>query len=444
MGKTVVIGGGTAGLAAAYTLEKAGAEYVVIEKGDFCGGRLYGVEKEGFVLDLGAQFFFPKYHTTFDLMKQLGIYGERVKFAKPIGMLRDGTVHVISPRIMDNLRHPTAGLKFGALSNAGKRRGLKVAFDFLRLGKSLDFNDPLKAIELDNVSAAEYARRRWGDEILEYGIQPIDSALSLGDPEEISAAYGMALPWYAIMGLSTTSKGMGYLAASLARSIKGVRMNTAATRILMEDGKVKGVVVKSGSGKSGKETIDADHVICATLAPEAAQLLGDLPTAMLDTLGNIKYSACTHVMMGTKGKMIDDMFAIATPRREGLSVAGFVDNANKAPGYAPPNTSLMHCFTYGKFGREMLDWDDAKVKQKMIDEIQSIIPLFPDEPLFTEIYRWPNAVCLSSPGQITAVQKLKIGLREYPGLHLVGEYFGMPSVEAALHSGVKAARKVLG
>jgi hypothetical protein len=41
------------------------------------------------------------------------------------------------------------------------------------------------------------------------------------------------------------------------------------------------------------------------------------------------------------------------------------------------------------------------------------------------------------------VQKLKIGLRDFEGLHLVGEYFGMPSVEAALHSGVKAAKKVL-
>jgi protoporphyrinogen oxidase len=79
----------------------------------------------------------------------------------------------------------------------------------------------------------------------------------------------------------------------------------------------------------------------------------------------------------------------------------------------------------------------------MIDEIQSVIPRFPDEPLFTEIFRWPEAVCLSGPGQITAVQKLKIGLRDYEGLHLVGEYFGMPSVEAALHSGVKAAKKVL-
>ena len=42
MGKTVIVGGGTAGLAAAYTLDRAGADYSVLEKRDFSGGRIYG------------------------------------------------------------------------------------------------------------------------------------------------------------------------------------------------------------------------------------------------------------------------------------------------------------------------------------------------------------------------------------------------------------------
>jgi protoporphyrinogen oxidase len=71
------------------------------------------------------------------------------------------------------------------------------------------------------------------------------------------------------------------------------------------------------------------------------------------------------------------------------------------------------------------------------------VPSFPDEPVFCEIFRWPQAVHLCSPGQITAVQKLNAALREYKGLHLAGEYFGMPSVEAAIYSGAKAAEKVL-
>ena len=440
MGKTIVVGGGTSGLAAAYTLQRGGAECTVLEKGDFSGGRIYGIEKEGFTLDLGAQFFFRRYRTTYDLMNQLGIFGQRVKFAKPVGILRDGTVHALSTSVMDNLKHPTAALKFGALSNRGKRQGMKMGLDFLRISKKLDFDDPLKAIELDNISVADYARRNWGDEILEYAIQPIDSALTLGEPEEISAAYGLALPWYAIQGLSTTTKGIGYLAESLSSNVKDIRLNTEVTKILLDGDKAKGVEIKNGSKT---EFMEADDVICSALAPQAAGLLPDLPAALTDTLSGIKYSACTHVMLATRGKVIDDMYAIATPRREGLSMCGITDNANKAPTYAPPNTSLIHVFTFGKFAREMLDWDDARIQEHCTREIQMVVPAFPDEPIFCEIFRWPEAVCLSSPGQITAVQKLKVGLREFKRLHLVGEYFGMPSVEAALNSGVKAAEKVL-
>jgi protoporphyrinogen oxidase len=440
MGKTVIIGGGTSGLAAAYTLEQAGAECLVLEKRDFAGGRIYGTEREGFTLDLGAQFFFSRYHTTFDLMQKLGIYDQLAKWAKPMGILRDGTVHMAYSSIMDNLKHPSSGLKFGALSNRGKRQGVKMALKFLTLGKKLDFDDPLKAIELDNISFAEYARRHWGDEILEYAIQPIASTLTLGEPEDISAAYGLALAWYFLPGLSTTTKGIGYLAESLAKNCKNVKLNTEVTRIVMEGNQVKGVEIKDGSKT---EFIEADSVICGALAGEAAAMLSDLPAQVLDTLGSIKYSASTHVMLATKGKIIGDMYAIATPRREGLSMAGFTDNANKAPTYAPANTSLIHVFTFGRYAREMLDWDDAKIQDHVTRELQMVVPQFPDEPIFCEIFKWPQAVCLSSPGQITAVQKLKVGMREFKGLHLAGEYFGMPSVEAALNSGVKAANRVL-
>ncbi len=440
MGKTVVIGGGTSGLAAAYTLEKSGAECVVLEKREFAGGRIYGVEKEGFTLDLGAQFFFSRYRTTFDLMKQLGIHGRLVQWARPMGILRDGTVHVAYPSISGNLKHPTSALKFEALSNRGKRQGAKMAFKFLTLGKKLDFNDPLKAIELDNVSFAEYARRHWGEEILEYAIQPIASTLTLAEPEDISAAYGLALAWYFLPGLSTTTRGIGHLAESLAGKVKDIRLETEVTRIVMEGSKVKGVEIKDGGGTA---FIEADSVICRSLAPEAAALLTDLPRGILETLEGIKYSACTHVMLATRGKVIDDMYAIATPRREGLCMSGFTDNANKAASYAPRDTSLVHVFTFGNHAREMLDWDDDRIREHVTREIQMVVPRFPDDVIFCEIFRWPQAVCLSNPGQITAVQKLKVAMREYPGLHLSGEYFGMPSVEAALTSGVNAANRVL-
>ena len=440
MGTTVVVGGGTSGLAAAYVLDRAGADYLALEKCDFAGGRIYGVVREGFTLDLGAQFFYSRYNSTFDLMRRLGIDNTLVKFVKPMGMLRDGTVHILYPDLVETLKHLPTMMKFGALSSRGKLRAVQMIMKLMTLGKKLDFDDPLKAIELDNVTLAEYARRHFGDEILEYIIQPIASALTLGEPEEISAAYGLALAWYHIPGLSTTRKGMGYLAESLSKNVGNLKLRTEVTKIIIEDKQVKGVEFKKG-GK--KQTVEADNVVCATLAGQAAKILPDLPGQMTDILSGISYSACAHVMFATPRKLMGDLYAIGTPRREGLCTSGFTENSNKAPGYAPPNTGLIHAFTFGKYAREMMEQSDDEIRERVTHDIQMVIPTFPDEPIFCEIFRWPEAVCLSSPGQITAVQRLKVAAREYKGLHLVGEYFGMPSVEAAINSGMKAAERIL-
>jgi protoporphyrinogen oxidase len=91
----------------------------------------------------------------------------------------------------------------------------------------------------------------------------------------------------------------------------------------------------------------------------------------------------------------------------------------------------------------MMDSSDEEVQDRMTQEIQMVVPQFPDEPTFCEIFRWPEAVCLSSPGQIPAMQRLKVAVNDYQGLDLAGEYLNLPSVEGAIDSGVKAARRVL-
>lgn len=441
MKKTVVVGGGTSGLAAAYTLERAGAGCVVLEKREFSGGRIYGAVRDGITLDLGAQFLFNRYRTTFDLLDKMGVRDEMVVFRPFMGILRDGTVHVTSMSPSENILHPLEAMKgLKLLSQRGRLNLMKLGLKMAMLGGKLDFDDPLKAIELDDISFADYARRNFGDEIHDYITQPVASTLTLGVPEEISAAYGMALAWYMAPGLSTFKKGIGFLAESLSSRVKDIRLNTTVKRIVLEGKKVKGVEIEDG-GKT--EFLEADSVICGTLAGEAAGLLPDLPSSILDTLSGIRYSACTHVMLAVPGRPLGKLYAIATPRREGFSFSGITENAVKAPGYAPADTGIIHAYTYAEHARAMLEMSDDEVRERVVVEIKKLVPSFPTDLKFCEIFRWPGAVCLSSPGQISAVQKLKVALRDYGGLHLVGEYFGMPSVEAALNSGVKAAERLL-
>ena len=52
--RVVIVGGGFAGLSAAYTLMKRGVTPILLEAGDRAGGRGQGETVDGFSLDMGA------------------------------------------------------------------------------------------------------------------------------------------------------------------------------------------------------------------------------------------------------------------------------------------------------------------------------------------------------------------------------------------------------
>ena len=57
----VVIGAGLAGLSAALTLQRAGAEVTVLESSDRAGGRIASDLIDGFILDRGFQLINTNY-----------------------------------------------------------------------------------------------------------------------------------------------------------------------------------------------------------------------------------------------------------------------------------------------------------------------------------------------------------------------------------------------
>ena len=63
----IIIGGGAAGLSAAYTLRKAGIQPILLEALGHVGGRSFGDQVGAFRLDAGADFFCSSYDVAFRL-----------------------------------------------------------------------------------------------------------------------------------------------------------------------------------------------------------------------------------------------------------------------------------------------------------------------------------------------------------------------------------------
>jgi len=436
--KVIVVGAGTAGLVATRELQKRGFEVVTLEKDSAAGGRISGAERDGYLMDLGAQFFTRYYDTTFDVCRDVGLALELVDYHLRSAAWRNGRMYPL-----ELSRDPRATWRSRQYAPGGLRMQVQLArlmaFMFKRRS-DLAFAGFEDIADLDRECLTEFAWRKAGPEVLEYFLQPAASSLSCAQPEDMSAANGLSLTWHIMSGVFkgfvALENGLGSLAGALARDCGGsIMTGTPARRIVIEDGSIKGVETDDGF-------MDADAVLCATTATTALSLAPGLPDTMRIPLEKVRYSACCHVMYALEKKLAPvGTYAISIPRRSGSSIVSVGLDSAKSPRYAPPGCEMAHCFTFASSAFELNDMSDDEVLTRVGREMRTIFDRFPAAPAFAEIYRWKEALCFYPPGMMTAIGRMeRDNYRDVRDLYLSGEYMRMPgTVEGAFRSGIAAA-----
>jgi len=438
--KVIVVGAGPAGLAATYHLKKKGVDVTAYEASPHAGGRARGYFKDGYLIDVGAQFAAPFYATTMSLMHELGMGDEFKPFKFKTAVWRDGVLYPSnsSLHLRDQINDLPDLIRFRGFSIRTLFQTTKMFPGLLRNYRRVDYGnwDFTRLLPLDDMSVADYTLRYGGQDALEYLFQPLTAYLTLGEPEEVSMSHFLAILGFFIQGLVSLKHGIGQVCRSLHDACaEHVRLSSPVKRIVIEDGRIKGIDVDSG-------LIEADAVICALSSVDALKLMPDLPEAMKRLLGTVKYSSTCHITFGLEKRLLpENWYSIILPRKAGFITTGPVESSGKSPYYAPAGGGLVHCLTYGKKALQYMHIPDAELKKIMIEDIRRIMPQFPDNPPVAEIHRWDNAVCLQSPGQFPAVLKLKSEhAHDVRGLFLAGDYMSLfSSVEAALRSGIYAA-----
>src|SRR5690348_11534069 len=176
--RVVVIGGGISGLTCAYRLKRLGADVKLLEASDDAGGLIGSIEQDGFLFERGPQSF-QGTAPLIDLIRELGIESKLLEAdpAAPRYVLRGGRLQKIP-------MSPPA-LIGSSLLGIGSRWRI-VSEPFRR-------TTPPGHEE----SVAEFVRRKFGHEILEYLVSPFVSGVYAGDPEQLSlrAAFPSLEEW---------------------------------------------------------------------------------------------------------------------------------------------------------------------------------------------------------------------------------------------------------
>ncbi len=441
--RVVIVGGGFAGLSAAYTLKKRGIIPVVLEALDRAGGRGRGEEVDGFSLDMGAFVFTSTYDTAFGLCEELGLplVRSRMKF----GHYRNGRWVTTTPEqsLWNVVRHLRTAVTMGFGSPAGMRSGSKVMRQIRRQADYMSFASDSRLAEIDDAETyGDYLRRLGVPRRMQRTLGgPLE--MVLGDPEPAGQALMRAYIGETMLSSGTVympERGIGSFNSALAAACSDtVRVSTPVCRIVVADGAATGVVV-------GGETIEADAVICAVPGTQVADLVPELPIETRRALSTVDYSTGCRVVIGLdRSPLPAGWHGALYPEHDDTPL--LLDRSAFLPACAPAGHSLLDLLIGRDRAKELIPLDDEEVKRRMLGAARRNAPpgsALPgdDEGLFFRVYRWEEALCMGSPGMLAAMTEIPGQLAgSIDNLFLAGDYMGIPSVNGALSSGHEAATR---
>ena len=447
----VIVGAGAAGLAAAWALAARREDHKcrirVLEASDRIGGRMFCEEVHGFHVYGGASVIHESFATTRNLARELQVElrpspkkkgGQSYAGGRFWGLYVGGTPKQTLQTLHTMLFSPQHTF-------AGNLEFMRLFAMLRKRAKDLDFEDHSRMLDLDTgESFAEFARANSLTRYLKQAGELDLNCFTAAGSDQVGAAYGMSLLWLWTVNPGTRSylprRGIGALANALEKACASfVDVSTPVDRIVVEDGRARGVVTTSG------EKIEADAVICATTASNAARVIPELPGELRTVLECVSYSSCCYVAFGLDTNILADGSHAALFPPESPTFLTMVTNlVATTPDAAPPGKTLVHALIIGAHARSLFSSDDHEVVRLVLEEMRRFFPGMPERPLFARVYRWPEAVCLAPGGMLRRVQDMRVKLdRCVRGLFLAGDYTRLPSLNGALRSGVDAAEASL-
>ena len=442
--RVVIVGGGAAGLSAAYTLKKHGINSILLETNDQVGGRLVGDRVDGFSLDGGADFFCSSYDVTFRMCEELGL--PLIRSMMNLGWYRNGRWVVTTP--IQSIRT--------LIGNLPAFRGLeflspRVLWPFLKLlreikhqSEYLNFASDCRIVEVDGEeNFGDYLERLGVPESLKVTLSGF-LEMTMGNIEDAGEAYMRTYLAEMLLNadrLYVPENGAGALSHALAEACAdAIRVSTPVKRVVIRDGVVTSVVVDDGP-------IEVDAVICAIPATNVPDIIPDLPSEIRHTLNKIPYSRGCRVVIGLDRPPLPTGWHGALYPEDDTPL--LLDRSINLLACAPPGKSTLDMLVGRDRAEELIPLDDEEIKRQMLRDARRIPPpgsTLPDddEGLFSRVYRWREAVCMAPPGMFKAVADMRRQLKQNVGnLFLSGDYMRVPSVNGALASGIGAAEKVV-
>ena len=424
--RVAVVGAGYAGIAAAVALASGGAAVTLFDANRTAGGRARRVEYRGTALDNGQHILLGAYRDTLALMRAVGVAENAVRRHR-LALHYPGVLEFAAPNLPAPL-HLAAALLF-ARGLTFMERSAAFAFSFaLRGAEAAAREGETVAALLERHAQPEKLRRLLWEPLC---VAALNTPAGRADARVFArvlrdallrkrADSDLLLPAFDLSSLLPDA-AIAWLGERGAEIVLGRRIV----------GLARGESQWSVATAEGERAFDA--VVCATAPHEAAALVGTVPTLapLAARISAIAHEPITTVYLqyDTRVRLpfamtgVDGGHAQWLFDREALGGAG---------GLVAAVISASHA-------QAALDHDVlATAVHREIERLGATV----DPPRWTKVITEKRATFACVPG--TFRPPAATGA---PGLVLAGDYTEGPypaTLEAAVQSGIRAARTLLG
>lgn len=403
MSRVVILGGGVAGLTAAFRRrwEAGTSETTVLEAEDRLGGAVRTVDEEGFLFEGGPNTLLTSVAAE-RLLAHLGLEDEVVAAdAKaPRWIYRGGAPRAIVPG-------PKA-LLTKAITLGEKLRALKEPFIAPR------------PPSLEDESVHDFFLRRFGPGLARYAAGPIVSGVYADDPRTLSVRTAFGKLWEAeerggsvLRGFMKAPAGGGPRPAKVrARTLnfrKGLRTLPEALasrlagmgarvetgwRVAAVEGPLPGAGPRWRLVSSDGRHVEADRVLSTLDAPSLARLLGVRLPRSAPRLAALAYSRIAVVLQAwetTDPSGAPKGFGTLVPRGEGIRTLGILYPSSLFPGRIRQGVSQTTSFLGGALEPDIPALSDDDILALAHEEVLKVHPGI-GRRLFARVVRWEAAI----------------------------------------------------
>ena len=442
--RLAVVGGGIAGLAAAWEL-RGRAEVSVFEPGRL-GGKIRTTDFAGRPVDEGPDAFLTRVPAAVSLCEELGLTNHLVapSAGRTLVWTRSGLRRLPEGLVLGVPTSIRPLVASGLLSPAGMARaGLDLVLPRSRIGP--------------DVSVDDLVGRRFGAEVAHRLVEPLLGSIHAAPTAELSTAATAPNLLAAARSSRSLLRGLRRQAGAgpsaggpiflthpqgLAQVVERLVERLTAAGVTFAPAAVTSVVPDEGGVRVDGEPFDG--AVLAVPAREAAAVLGDRAPAGLRTIETTDVVLVTMEVPAAAVAVGSEVNGIlAQPGVESVMTACSF-GSSKWPQWRGADDRAVLRVSAGRHGdRRAAELSDPDLVERLAGDLSRALGRSVD-PLGYRVSRWPGSFPLYRVGHLELVASIEAELAaSAPRTAVAGASYRGAGIPACITSGREAARRVL-